>query len=212
VVRISRIKQRSKIKPTKKELPIRVKNYDELKKNVYQDIQQGINQRDILPKKFSIDGKIIGLYPARVKKIKEEFEKTDHPNEEPNHVKLFRLFQKGYTPTAALIETGCTFEEVKEAHQQFLFFENKIDVSEDYLLKIDELALDVAGDGEFKNQDDVIFYLNEAVEDALKHRERTCPCKNCGKPIMISDSVWLKVREFLIENGCQHVKCPQHGS
>jgi len=94
VVKISRIKPQSKIKPTKKELPIRVKNYDELKKNVYQDIQEGISQRDILPKKFSVNGKIIGLYPARVKKIKEEFEKTEHVNEEPNHVKLFKLFQK----------------------------------------------------------------------------------------------------------------------
>jgi len=208
VVKISRIKQRSKIKPTKKELPIRVKNYDELKKNVYQDIQQGISQRDILPKKFSVNGKIIGLYPARVREIKEEFEKTEHVNEEPNHVKLFKLFQKGYIPTAALIETWCTFDEVEEAHQQFLSFENKTDVSEDYLFKIDELALDVAGDGKFENHGDVIFYLNEAVEDALEYRKFTYPCKKCGKPIRVSDYNWPDIREFLIENGWGHEKCP----
>jgi len=208
VVKISRIKPQSKIRPIKKELPIRVKNYDELKKNVYQDIQHGISQRDILPKKFSVNGKIIGLYPARVREIKEEFEKTEHVNEEPNHVKLFKLFQKGYTPTAALIETKCTFEEVNEAHQQFLSFENKTDVSEDYLFKIDELALDVAGDRKFENHDDVIFYLNEAVEDALKYREFTYPCKKCGKPLRVSDSNWPDIREFLIENGWGHKKCP----
>ena len=208
MVKISRIKLQSKIRPTKKELPIRVKNYDELKKNVYQDIQQGMNQKDIVQKKFSVDGEIIGLNPVMVKEIKEEFEKTDKANEEPNHVKLFRLFQKGYTPTAALIETKCTFEEVEEAHQQFLSFEDKIDVSEDYLLKIDELALDVAGDGKFENQNDVIFYLNEAVEDALKYRKFTYPCRDCGKPIRVSDYNWPKIREFLIENGWGHTKCP----
>lgn len=193
---------------SRKNHPIAVENYDELKKIVCQDIQQGVNQRDIVQKKFSINGEIIGLNPAKVKEIKEEFEKTDHANEEPNHVRLFKLFQKRYTQTAALIETGCTVDEVSKTHQQFLVFENKVDVPLDFMEKMYQLAIDTADDAEVSNEDTVIFYLSEAVKDALKYRKFTFPCGYCDLPIRVSGSSWPTIRKFLIKNGWHHKICP----
>ena len=108
--------------------PTPVKNLDEMKRIVYDMSQKNLNIKDIVKKKFCINGQIIGLNPAKIRQIKEEFENPENSKKEPNHVKLFKLFQKDYTPTAALIETGCTYEEVRETHQQFLSFEDKIDM------------------------------------------------------------------------------------
>ncbi|MCH7648769.1 MAG: hypothetical protein IIA83_09200 [Thaumarchaeota archaeon] len=188
--------------------PTPVKNLDEMKRIVYDMSQKNLNIKDIVKKKFCINGQIIGLNPAKIRQIKEEFENPENSKKEPNHVKLFKLFQKDYTPTAALIETGCTYEEVRETHQQFLSFEDKIDMPRDFMEKMYELAIDTAGDAEVSKDDTVIFYLSEAVKDALKYREFTYPCKYCGLPITISDSTWPSAREFLIKNGWHHVECP----
>ena len=188
--------------------PTPVKNLDEMKRIVYDMSQKNLNIKDIVKKKFCINGQIIGLNPAKIRQIKEEFENTENSKKEPNHVKLFKLFQKDYTPTAALIETGCTYEEVRETHQQFLSFEDKIDVPRDFMEKMYELAIDTAGDAEVSKDVTVIFYLSEAVKDVLKYRKFTFPCGYCDLPITISDSTWPSAREFLIKNGWHHVECP----
>lgn len=188
--------------------PTPVKNLDEMKRIVYDMSQKNLNIKDIVKKKFCINGQIIGLNPAKIRQIKEEFENPENSKKEPNHVKLFKLFQKDYTPTAALIETGCTYEEVRETHQQFLSFEDKIDVPRDFMEKMYELAIDTAGDAEVSKDDTVIFYLSEAVKDVLKYRKFTFPCGYCDLPITISDSTWPSAREFLIKNGWHHVECP----
>ena len=108
--------------------PIPVKNLDEMKRMVHDMSQKNLNIKDIIKKKFCINGQIIGLNPTKVKKINSEIEQLDLPKKEPSHVELLKLFKDGVSRTNAVIKTNCTFEEVNKAYQQFVEFENKTEV------------------------------------------------------------------------------------
>jgi len=205
VVKISRIKLQSQKNSKKENQPIRVENYDELKKIVWQDIQQGINQRDILQKKFSINGEIIGLNPAKVKKIKEE-STNSKSSTEPTQVKLFKLFKKNVSPIDALINTKCSYEELKAGYKEYLEFENKTTVPVWFKNEILRLLRKVSPDvNDFEN---ILQILEKTVDDALTYRIFKYPCYRCRKPMLILGPEWPDIKAFLIRERWRHDICP----
>lgn len=186
--------------------PTPVKNLDEMKRMVHDMSQKNFNIKDIVKKKFCINGQIIGLNPTKVKKINSEIEQLDLPKKEPSHVELLKLFKDGVSRTNAVIKTKCTFEEVNKAYQQFVEFENKTEVPKWF---IDGIFLQVQRIHRNTTKYENVFNtLREAVDESIKFRSFTYSCKRCGLPMMILGPEWPDIKRFLISEGWRHDVCP----
>lgn len=173
-------------KKDSKILSIKVDSINDAEKIIYEKINQGINNRDIVKIEFDINGISKKFNPYQIKKIKEKFEAPILDNKNQDKAVLFELFEKGDDVIKAVIETKLDPKFVNDTWMEYLEIKNIFTIPKS---TYDQLIVHGRRLGTCDTINDVLRMFETGI-DASKELDRFYfPCRICQIPVIIDEQI-----------------------
>ena len=182
-------------KKDSKTSPITVDSIEDAEKIIYEKINQGINNRDIVKIEFDINGILKKFNPYQIKKIKEKFESPKVDNKNYDKATLFELFGKGVDLTDAVIQTKLDPKFVNDVYLEYLEMKNSCIIpkaSYDQLLERGKKLKSGCN-----SIDDVLDALENGFDFLTELNRFYFPCRNCKTPVLIDEAIIRKTIRWM---------------
>lgn len=195
-----------KLRKNSQKIILKNMTIEEAEKTIYDKICRHTNFRDIAKTEFQISGVNKKFNISQISKIKEKFEpKTKSINLDPDKATVFKLFRDGLDPIDVIIETGLSYEYVKQSYEEFLEFEQKEVVPKRIMNSLRELGSKL---WKIKDYGDIRDAMIVGVESRLLLiNEYVIPCCYCEIPMSIDGEMLEKTKKHLISQQWHHVQC-----
>ena len=183
----------------------------EFKKGIYNLTKNGYKFRDIEKMDVFVNGAKVNLTLSMISKIVNECKMREKMEgeiklEKKNHDKalLFELFEKDYTPIAAVIETKFHVKFVKETFNEYNELKGMMQIMKS---SYNNLLEETSKIMPCKNLEEASYAISLASESHRIYQNFKYPCNICGEEIQADMTEWSSIKELLTKRRWGHESC-----
>ena len=174
---------------------------EEAERIIYEEIKAGKNFRDITKNTFLVDGKVMGLNPAKIHKIKEKFEQNVRPvNRDSDKALAFKKMEEGLSDVQIIEQTELPYEFVKKSRSEFLECTNKVEVSKNVIFNLSTAARKLET---CRTYNDLERVLTGSVDIVIEYDKLSKPCLGCAVPIILDEQMIEELGRYIQK----HYRC-----